>query len=314
MPSCWILTEGKAGMESQGLALAEALEFSQVIVKRIQLRFPWRYLAPELRLFKRFSLSSQGDPLEAPWPDVIITVGRRAVLPGLMIKEVSPKTCLICVQNPRIHTQYFDVVIPSEHDFLPLQPNVFPVLGSLHGINEKKLNQAREEFDHLLVPYSTPRIGVIIGGSSHSYKMTYTTFLSLWSQICELQKRYQASLLITTSRRTPQAIKDFLSQIKHDSIFFWDGLTPNPYLGILAYSDALLVTCDSVNMISEACATSVPVYLLPLPGSSRRFGHFHQTLIDRGRAKWLKETLDFKRKEPLRVMETVVDFVRSRLS
>src|SRR3989338_3342359 len=89
LKTCWVVTEGKAGMELQGLALAEALNIPNITVKRVLLRFPWIYLSPYLRFGKRFSISKKGDQLEKPYPDLIITVGRRSVIAGLLVKQQS---------------------------------------------------------------------------------------------------------------------------------------------------------------------------------------------------------------------------------
>jgi mitochondrial fission protein ELM1 len=44
-----VVTDGKAGMESQCVGLAEALGFTPT-VKRVRLRSPWRQLTPYFRI------------------------------------------------------------------------------------------------------------------------------------------------------------------------------------------------------------------------------------------------------------------------
>src|SRR6185436_11473577 len=73
--SCWIVTDGKAGMESQCIGLAEALSLSP-LVKRVALRAPWRQLTPFLRLGGRAQFASDSDSLRPPWPDLVIATGR----------------------------------------------------------------------------------------------------------------------------------------------------------------------------------------------------------------------------------------------
>lgn len=301
--TCWVVTEGKAGMEMQGQALADSLNIPQIVTKRVLLRFPWNYLSPHLRFAKEYSLSSKGDKLVPPWPDLVITVGRRSVLAGLLIKHYSPATKLICVQNPRIASSHFDIVIPSEHDCVQFAPNVIPVFGSIHRVTQQKLLIAKKEYEHIFKKYPKPLIGIIIGGNSRSYKMDLETVQKLFENIKSLQQQLSSSLLITASRRTPADVLNFLRNLKLPNTFYWDALhhqhIPNPYLGILAFADALLVTCESVNMVSEACVTTVPVYLLRLPGHSRRFDHFHQALLNKKRVKWFEGQVDFTSAEPL---------------
>ena len=61
-------------------------------------------------------------------------------------------------------------------------------------------------------------------------------------------------------------------------IKIWDGKRKNPYFGILAHADSLIVTGDSVNMVSEAIATGKPVYIFQLSGGNSKFDLFHKRL------------------------------------
>jgi mitochondrial fission protein ELM1 len=59
----------------------------------------------------------------------------------------------------------------------------------------------------------------------------------------------------------------------------WDETGENPYLGILALSDRLIVTAESISMISEALATGRPVHVLPLNGQGKRHDAFLTRII-----------------------------------
>jgi mitochondrial fission protein ELM1 len=54
---------------------------------------------------------------------------------------------------------------------------------------------------------------------------------------------------------------------------------------MLALADAIIVTIDSVSMVSEAVATAVPVMLASVPGRSRRIGVFTEELLKEGRVR-----------------------------
>ena len=313
LKTCWVVTEGKAGMELQGTALAEALDIPEISIKRVLLRFPWIYLSPRFQMLKSLSISKKGDQLNAPYPDLIITVGRRSVIAGLLIKQKSPNSKLICVQNPYISAKYFDILIPAQHDNLKQSSNVVASFGSLHRITAQKLDLARQEFVEDFSKYASPRIGVIIGGNSRSYSMDLDSVKYYMQQLKNLQQKHGASLLITASRRTPQDVLDYLVSCKSENIFYWDyrnSEISNPYLGILASSNALLVTCESVNMISEACATDLPVYLLPLKGYSKRFENFHNSVLKRKRVEWFKGEINFNKTKPIDAMGEVVTKVK----
>ena len=79
----------------------------------------------------------------------------------------------------------------------------------------------------------------------------------------------------------------------------WDFTGDNPYFGMLALADMIVVTQDSVSMISEAAATSVPVMVAPLPGKSRRQGLFLKTMMDAGRVRLFDGRFDAWPVEPL---------------
>jgi hypothetical protein len=101
-----------------------------------------------------------------------------------------------------------------------------------------------------------------------------------------MMRRDQVGLMLTPSRRTDpavvQALRDRLSPL---GAWVWDFQGENPYFGMLALADVIIVTEDSVSMVSEAVATAAPVLLAELPGSSRRIDAFHQALLDEGRIR-----------------------------
>ena len=62
----------------------------------------------------------------------------------------------------------------------------------------------------------------------------------------------------------------------------WDGAGENPYYAYLAVADALLVTANSVSMVSEAAATGKPVHIIGLDGGDAKFARFHETMRQAG--------------------------------
>ena len=74
------------------------------------------------------------------------------------------------------------------------------------------------------------------------------------------------SIMITTSARThPDAVRALTAALPEAWLHCWrpDDAT-NPYFGLLAWADDILVTSDSIAMISEALAVGVPVALFDL--------------------------------------------------
>src|SRR5260370_33348142 len=87
-PALWVLHDGKAGMASQALGLAEATGFP-FIEKRLAIRFPWSSLPPGLWLLPFHAAADTGARLAPPWPDLIIACGRNAAMPALAIKTAT---------------------------------------------------------------------------------------------------------------------------------------------------------------------------------------------------------------------------------
>ncbi|MBX3457732.1 MAG: mitochondrial fission ELM1 family protein [Candidatus Paracaedibacteraceae bacterium] len=281
MTTCWVISDGSAGMINQAWGLAESLGF-EVTLRKIKLRQPWESLAPYFRCGLNFCLSSTSDSLNAPYPDIVFASGRRATLPALLIKQKSPSTKIVYFQNPKISSEHFDAVICPEHDNY-IGANVITTLGATHRITDEKLKIAAQHFAYLN-PDHRPVLSVIIGGPNKNYSMPDDFAERLSHDLNQLLNQGWR-ILITLSRRTPLTIAEKLKQLP-DSIYIWDGKGNNPYFGLLGLANVLLVTCDSISMISEACATSAQVYLYKLDGTYPKFDHFHTSVINSGRAEW----------------------------
>jgi len=83
-----------------------------------------------------------------------------------------------------------------------------------------------------------------------------------------------------------------LAALDPERAWTWDGSGENPYLGLLACADLIVVTGDSVSMVSEAVATSAPVLIAELPGRSRRIGRFIDGLTQDGRVRPFRGRLE----------------------
>lgn len=279
MTSCWIVTEGIAGTENQCLGVAEALGVMPE-VKRIGLRPPWSILSPYIGFESPMSFS--GDALQAPWPDLLLASGRKAIAAARYIKKASGgKTFVVQIQDPRISPGQFDLVAVPQHD--PARgENVVVTSAAPNRVQRRRLDDAKDEFAPLLSPLPAPRVAVMIGGNSKAYQMTPAITQKLAGDLRRLADQGY-SLMVTASRRTGEENQAILKKaLTRENIYFWDGSGDNPYFGFLAWADFILVTADSVSMLSEAATTGKPVYMIPLEGGTRRFDAFHKGLIDAG--------------------------------
>lgn len=278
MTSCWIITEGIAGTENQCLGVAESLGLIPE-VKRIGLRQPWLLLSPYLGL--ELAYSFKGDSLAPPYPDIVLASGRKAIAAARYIqKHAGSKTLVVQIQDPRISPKHFDLVAVPAHD--PTRgANVIVTHAAPNRISPEKLDQARQDYIQPFDSFEKPIVSVLIGGNSKAYKMPAAMMEKLAVQLKALTDDY--SLAITTSRRTGDENTKILAQtLIGTDAWIWDGSGPNPYFAMLAWADFILVTADSVSMISEAATTGKPVYMIPLEGGTKRFAKFHDGLIAKG--------------------------------
>lgn len=316
--TCWIVTDGKAGMENQCLGLAEALGL-QPIVKRVKLRAPWKQLSPFLRRGLQFAHSKKGDPIEMPWPDLLIATGRASIPASLHVRRLSLAggergTFTVQLQNPVIDPSRFGLVVVPRHDGLSA-PNVMTTRGALHRVSSKMLAQAAQKFAPQIAHLPRPRIAVLIGGSNAVYQFTPREMAPLVRQLAELPKMIGGSLMVTPSRRTGEANMAILGEALKDSpAYIWNGQGDNPYYGMLALADYIIVTCDSVNMVSEACTTGKPVYVIDLPGGSDKFRRFHQSMRDDGLAKTFAGKLEPYTYQPLNDVQLVADRIKEMMN
>jgi mitochondrial fission protein ELM1 len=303
-------------MENQCLGLAEALGLNPVI-KRIKLRSPWRQLSPFLRLGLPYAFSAEGDPIAPPFPDLLIATGRHSIPASLYARRETmagrANTVTVQLQNPVIDPSRFDLVVVPRHDGLT-GPNVMTTRGALHRVMPDMLKREAEKFLPQVAHLPSPRVAVLIGGSNAVYQLTPREMKPLAEQLKKLVSN-GGSLMITPSRRTGEDNLAILQHELRDSpAYIWNGQGDNPYYGMLGLADTILVTCDSVNMVSEACTTGKPTYVINLTGGSDKFRRFHQAMFDDGLARPFTGSIEPYSYEPLNDVGLVADRIRGMLS
>jgi mitochondrial fission protein ELM1 len=300
----WAVSDGRAGLANQVLGLAEALARVSprpVEVKTADFYVPWRALPPGIlagRLFGPAWLTLGSNAFGPPWPRLFIGCGRAAIVLSLYLRRVGAKTFRVQTQDPRISPANFDLVVPPLHDNLS-GSNVLPILGSPNRITREALTQAAQKFAARYERLPRPRVAVLIGGFTRGHELAPAHIDRLAQTLLGLTKS-GASLMITVSRRTGEEnaarLRAALAGAPAD---FADGAGDNPYLGILALADYLLVTEDSTNMATEAAATGKPVYILPLAGVRPKQARLHAELAERGIARAFEGKLDVFTYTPL---------------
>ena len=299
------LTTGEAGMRAQAEGLAEALG-TGFESRTVCLRRPWGVLPGLDRVpaLLRFGVDPSPAP---PWPDVLISCGRRAALASVALRRACRgHTFTAHIQDPGIAPHRFDLIAPPGHDGLTGR-NVIATRGALHHITPAKLAAAGDKWRARL---GRPDAAVLLGGPSRTHRFTSGYVDTLAESLGCITGR----VVLTPSRRTPSWVVAALRSRLPDA-WFWDGNGDNPYLAMLALAKHIVVTEDSVSMVSEAASTGKPIHVAAMEGGSRRFERFHAQMRAEGVTRpfdgrletWSYEPVDDKDRVAAEILRRLAD-------
>ncbi len=304
-----------AGTEYQCLALAAALGLKSE-VKRATGKLPWRLLGSRMAILPLNLIARGCDRLTPPWPDLLITSGHKCAGLALAIRRASQgKSFTVFVQNPRLGLKHFDLIVAPRHDGIA-GSNIFSTRGALSRVTDAALKEATKTFAPKFADLPRPLVACLIGGTSHRHTFEPADGHALGKVLARLSEETGCGLLVTASRRTPEvSFAAFEAALGRTPVQIWRGNGNNPYLGYLALADHLLVTADSVSMVSDACNTGKPVHILPMNGrGSARFDQFFTALEAEGAVRPFTGTLDSWTYESLNDCAKAAAEIRQRLA
>jgi uncharacterized protein len=277
--TAWILSEAYAGLQAQALGLGEAAGL-RVDARVLRPSAPWRWISPR---FWPAPCSIAGDAICGALPDLAIGCGgKAAVVLAALHRRGLPA---VQVQHPRMDPRRFDLVVVNRHDDLA-GANVLVTRTALHRVTPERLAKAAETWREHLAALPRPLVAVLVGGSNGRHRLDLPVGTALAGQLADMMRQDRVGLMLTPSRRTdPRVVQALRERLAPEGAWIWDMQGDNPYFGLLALADAIVVTEDSVSMVSEAVATTAPVLLVKLPGSSRRIDVFHGALLAEGRIR-----------------------------
>ena len=302
--TCFVISDGRRGIENQALGLAEAagrLRPLEIIKHIIDNGAAFKAASPTLQFAMKSKPSDYG--LKDKPPHIAIGCGRQAIAPLLALKKANPETFTAYVQDPRMDTDRFDLVIAPEHDTLTGR-NIETMIGSPNRVTETEIIGQMLSFADGLTELTMPRAAMLIGGTSKTHKLGKPQHGAHMKAARELMAQGY-SMLITTSRRTPEwALQDYkLLESDHVSVWTYSGDGPNPYFAFLGGADIILVTEDSTNMLTEAASTGKPVFTLPMQGKPGKFERLYDRLQTRCNIRPFNGELNSGDYEPLRETE-----------
>lgn len=289
--SGWIISDGKAGNETQCRGVFEALGLRYEI-KRINPGRLQQALAPYVPVARAERFGMPGSTFAPPWPDFAIAAGRLTPPYIRALKRAARlKTFTIILQDPKVALSTADLFWMPEHD-QKRGLNVVTTVASPHGFSPERVAALRaapppEAFRALPRPW----VAVLIGGDGSSYAFTPADNARLAGALRSIAS-LGASLVMTPSRRTPLALFAAVAEATADvPRFLWDGTGDNPYPAMLAHADRFVVTADSVNMCGEPAVTGRPVHVFTPSGGSAKFQRYHAALARHGATRPLPDAV-----------------------
>jgi uncharacterized protein len=261
-----LLTEGMHGMISQVEGLAKALDLD-FIHEKIELNDFWESLPPKLTPVKEYVFKNKFNSHF----DIIISCGRKSVIPSVFLKKkLKNKIINIHIQDPKVSLENFDYIVAPEHDGL-IGDNVLTSKGAIHYLTNDQLNEnenyLRDKIDK--IDSKKKIVTLVVGGPTKHYNYKSKIWDEIFKKIESTFLNGDYQLVVVPSMRTPQEIIDKANYFFHPC---WDNeqiiipdVDKKAYLSALKISDHILVTCDSISMISEAAITGKPIYVVQIP-------------------------------------------------
>ena len=311
----WTITDGRAGNLRQAVALASALRLGGQQRLQLQPRAPWRWLAPRWLPGATQGYGEGFARLAANPPALAIGCGRQAA--GALRVLGRRGTHTVQILDPRIAPRHWQLLVVPEHDRLR-GDNVLTLLGSLNPVNDEWLACGRAAFSSF-EQLPGPRTALLVGGPTEHAPWREQEIAPLLAELAACIRGEGGSVLATTSRRTPRTVTQALLRAFDDvpGVIWSDGGDgSNPYAGLLGWADRIVCTPDSVNLLSEACATRVPVGVLLGTRAQARMARFQQSLRARGRLLDARDALAAGPQsaiEPLRETPRIAAEVKARL-
>ena len=266
-----LLTEGMHGMISQVEGLAKALDIDFTHHK-VELNHFWKLIPPNLSpisqsVFKKINHDDF---------DVIISCGRKSVIPSIHLKNTANKKVFnIHIQDPKVNLNHFDLIVAPEHDAIEGE-NVISTKGAIHYLTENEISENKDYLNSFIKKDERKIWALIMGGPTKYYDYSTKNMKHIFTALYKLLKKHDFQLVVIPSMRTP------INTIHYAKEFFGENHTiimdvdKKAYLSALAISENIVVTCDSSSMISEAALTGKPIYIASIlpKKNDKRFQRF----------------------------------------
>ena len=285
-----LLTQGMHGMISQveGMAKALNVDFSHKIIR---LSFPWNLVPPKFSPISSIVLKDRNYITEEETPDLVISCGRKSVIPSILLKRKNPKIFTIHIQDPKVSLKNFDAIIAPEHDNLNGE-NVFSSKGAIHYITEIEIEKAKPYLVNKI--NSQKVVSLILGGPNKYYKFDKDQLIKIFNTIKSDFVSRGYKIIVIPSMRTPRESIDLAVKELGECGYVVNRVDKQAYLFAYAHADYVVVTCDSTSMISEAATSGKPIFVAHMKAkrNNYRFKKFFDLFKKMGIIKDLGEKIE----------------------
>ena len=284
-----LLTEGMHGMISQVEGLAKALDIN-FTHQKVEVKSFWKLIPPNLTPKSNISFKK----FEIPDFDLIISCGRKSVIPSIYLKQNSKnKIYNIHIQDPKINFKFFDFIIAPEHDDIS-GSNVISTKGAIHYLSNSEIADNSEYLKTLIKKDNRKIFSLILGGPTKYYEYSELNMKNIFDTLLNLNQNEDFQLVVIPSMRTPKSTIQFAKEYFGENHTVIEQIDKKAYLSALALSDFIIVTCDSSSMISEVALTGKPIYVANIPPKrqDKRFQKFRKLFKDLNIIRNLGDTHD----------------------
>jgi len=285
-----LLTEGMHGMISQveGMAKALNVEYSHKIVR---LSFPWNFIPPKFTPVSQIVLKDKIYITESEIPDIIISCGRKSVIPSIFLKKKNSKIFTIHIQDPKVNFKNFDAIVAPQHDNLK-GDNIYTSKGAIHYITEPEISKAKQ---YLFEKIKGEKIvSLILGGPNKYYSFDSDQIINIFNQIKSIFVSNGYKVIVIPSMRTPKEAIDLAISEMSSCGHVVNKVDKQAYLSAYALANYVIVTCDSTSMISEAATSGKPIFVAHMKAkrNNYRFKRFFELFKQIGITRNLGEKIE----------------------
>jgi mitochondrial fission protein ELM1 len=306
-----LLTQGMHGMISQVEGLAKALDID-FTHHTVELNNFWKMVPPKVTPISQ----SVYKKIDHENFDVIISCGRKSVIPSIHLKNNSNKKVFnIHIQDPKVDLKHFDFIVAPEHDSIKGQ-NVISTKGAIHYLTENEINENKDYLNSFIKKDERIIWTLIMGGPTKYYDYSTKNINEIFKTLIELSKKHNFQLVIIPSMRTPTNIIQYANDYFGDDHTVIMDVDKKAYLSALAIAQNIIVTCDSSSMISEAALTGKPIYVASIlpKKNDKRFQKFRNLFRELNIIKNLGEEIEDWNYEKLDETNRVANIIKQKIN